>query len=428
MSAPVDRLLAFLDASPTPYHAVATTAARLEGLGFTALDEAGEPEALSPGARRYIVRAGSIVAFRVGAAPVAEAGFRITAAHTDSPNLRLKPQPIVRTEGYVRLGVEVYGGVITATWADRDLGLAGRVFNRNGDGQLVDIRRPVCRVPNLAIHLNREVNKKGLLLNAQTQLPAVLTLDTETEDPLRTMLSAELGCQADDIATWDLMLYDLTPAALGGAHQEFVFSARLDNLACSHAALEGMAGAVEADLPPCTTVVALFDHEEIGSTTSRGARGRYLESVLHRIERDTTERAPGGLDRALVRSMLVSADMAHAVHPGFTDKHDRQHMPKINAGPCIKLNHNHRYTTEGDTSALFLRVCEHANVPVQWFVNRSDLACGSTVGPILASSLGMPALDVGNPMLSMHSAREMAGAADHPQLCAALRAFFEGYG
>jgi aspartyl aminopeptidase len=426
----LDRFRAYLDASPTPFHAAATAASWLEAVGYTRLDDGAAPEPLAPGDKRYVARAGSIVAFRVGAAPPPEAGFRIVAAHTDSPNLRVKPNALVRGHGYVRLGVEVYGGVLQATWTDRDLGLAGRVFLRDGDGHrevLVDLRRPLCRVPNVAIHLNREVNRKGLVLNAQTQLPAVLALsDDGAADPLRELLAEEIGCAPEDLLTWDLMLYDLTPAAVSGASGEFLHSARLDNLASCHAGLEGLLAATVRDVPRCTSVLALFDHEEIGSTTERGANGRLLESVLRRIAEHAAPTAAGGLERALVHTTLVSADMAHAVHPGFADKHDGEHMPKLNAGPVIKLNQNHRYSTEGDTSSLFLRLCERAGVPYQWFVNRSDLACGSTVGPMVSARLGVRGVDVGNPMLSMHSAREACGTADQPWMAAVLTEYLAG--
>src|SRR5688572_5315523 len=231
----VHRLLAYLDASPSPFHAARTAAKHLEEAGFTALDERAAPEPLPAGTRGFVLRGGSLVAFRLGAAPPVDAGFRLVSAHTDSPNLRIKPQPLVRSQGYVRLGVEPYGGVIHATWTDRDLGIAGRVVVRDGDGNadhLVDLRQPLCRIPNLAIHLNRTVNEDGLKLNAQTQLPALFALDVEGgDDPFRTLLAEEIGCDAGDLLAWDLGLYDLTPAALSGARQEFLHSARLDNQA-----------------------------------------------------------------------------------------------------------------------------------------------------------------------------------------------------
>jgi aspartyl aminopeptidase len=330
----------------------------------------------------------------------------------------------------------VYGGVQVATWVDRDLGIAGAVHVRNGSGgvdtRLVDLRRPLARVPTLAIHLNRSVNEDGLKLNAQTQLPAVLALETDGTDPkggsappgpprgdpLRALLADAAGCKRDDVLTWDLSLYDLTPAALGGAHGEFVFSARLDNLGSCHAALTALEATLADSVPAATSVVALFDHEEIGSRTNRGADGRAIERVLLRLC------AGGDLDQALARTVLVSADMAHAVHPGFADKSEPEHAPRMNGGPAIKLNTNQRYTTEGATAAMFRLLCERCDVPVQWYVHRTDLACGSTVGPMLASRLGVRSVDVGNPMLSMHSAREQCGAHDHGRMARVLARFF----
>lgn len=425
------RLIAYLAESPTPLHAVAATAQRLEAAGYRSVDLSAEPERLPPGTKGFVVRDGSLVAFRTGAAPAAEAGFRIAAAHTDSPNLRIKPQPVIRNHGYVRLGVEPYGGLISATWTDRDLGIAGGVVIRDAGATrraLVRIDRPICRIPNLAIHINRKVNEEGLKVNAQSHLPAVLALgdDADAADPFRALLGRELDVDPDAILTWDLSLFDLTPPALGGADEEFVFSARLDNQASCHAGLEGLLDASDAELPGPTAVLALFDHEEIGSRTQRGADSRLIEDVLSYLLDNSELQAPGGLTRASTHSMMISADMAHAVHPAHPDKHDAQHMPRLNAGPVIKQNVNHRYTTEADSAAAFLLLCEAADSPVQWFVNRSDLACGSTVGPMLASRLAVRALDVGNPMLSMHSIREMGGAHDHPHLCRVLSAFFRG--
>ncbi|MCO4743137.1 MAG: M18 family aminopeptidase [Proteobacteria bacterium] len=422
----LDRFLAFLDDSPSPQHAAANVAEALAQVGFSAIDERAKPESLKAGAKHYIQRNGSIVAFRIGSGPVAEVGFRLIAAHTDSPNLRIKPNPEMKKHGMVRLGVETYGGVLQASWADRDLGIAGQVVLRDGSLRLVDLRRPLCRIPNLAIHLNRGVNKDGLVLNAQTQLPALLTLSDE-ERPLHRLLAAELGCDADDILTWDLGLYDLTPPTLAGAHDEFLHSARLDNLASCHAGLEAMVAACEGDAPSQTAVLGLFDHEEIGSRTARGAQGRMFEDVLSRIVRDSPQ-AEGGLARAMAHSWLISADMAHAVHPGFSEKHDGEHMPKLGKGPVIKRNANWRYGTEADSAAMFIALCQEVDAPYQYFVNRSDLSCGSTVGPIVASNLGVRTVDCGNPMLSMHSAREMCASADHEPMTKVMTAFFQGAG
>ncbi|MDP2315007.1 MAG: M18 family aminopeptidase [Pseudomonadota bacterium] len=426
----LDRFRSFLDASPTSFHAARVAADLLEARGYTALDERSAPSALPAGARRYVLRGGSIVAFRVGGQNPAEGGFRLAAAHTDSPNLRIKPRPHLRDHGYVRLGVEPYGGVIHATWMDRDLGIAGRVIVRDGAGQratLVDLRRPLCRIPTLAIHLNRQVNEEGMKLNAQKDLPALFALsDDKTAEPLRDLLAEAAGVSPDALLAWDLGLYDLTPAVVSGVNGEFLHSARLDNLASCHAGLEALLASDDANLPASTAVLALFDHEEIGSTSERGAQSAWFEHVLERIVRDGAGSNAGGLSRALTQSWLISADMAHAVHPAHGDKHDGEHMPKLNAGPVVKQHTAQRYGTEADGAAFFFRLCEQAEVPAQWFVNRSDLACGSTVGPLVAARLGVRAIDVGNPMLSMHSAREMCGTGDHARMVAALRGYMAG--
>ncbi len=426
----VERFLRFLDASPTSYHCAQTAARWLIEAGFEPIDHTAPPSPLPPGAKRFIHHNGVVIAFRVGSAPTAQAGFHMVLAHTDSPNLRIKPQPYIVEKGYVRLGVEVYGGAILATWTDRDLGIAGQVVLRDGDGQrsvLVDLRKPLARVPNVAIHLNRRVNEDGLKLNKQKHMPVLFALEDEDDArPLHTLLASEVGCEADDILAWDLSLYDLTPATLSGANDEFLHSARLDNVGSCHAGLEALIGSVAFEPGPATAVLALFDHEEVGSRSVSGADGRMLEHVLERITRDATLQEPGGLSRALSVSMAISADMTHAVHPGWADKSEPQHLPHLNRGPAIKQNHNQRYGTSGETAAIFLRLCEKAGVPSQYFVSRSDMACGTTVGPIVSAGVGVSTVDVGNPMLSMHSAREMCGAKDQPWMVAAMREWFTG--
>jgi aspartyl aminopeptidase len=410
-------LLSFLDESPTPRHAVAAGATRLLRHGYVESRLADAPAAFSPGGKGFMRIEGSLFAWQMGSEAPERAGFRILAAHTDSPNLRIKPQPLLKSQGYVRLGVDVYGGVQVPTWVDRDLGVAGAVYVREGQSaspRLVAVRKPVARIPTLAIHLNRGVNEDGLKLNAQTQLPAMLSLESSSADPLRALLAEAAQCEPGDLLTWDLALFDLTPATLGGARDEFVFSARLDNLASCHASLQALLSV--DDVPAQTRVVALFDHEEIGSQTNRGADGRAIEVLLRRLARQD-------LDEALTRSWLVSADMAHALHPAFPEKAEPEHAPRLGGGPAIKLNVNHRYSTEAASSAMFVLLCERAEVPWQWYVHRSDLACGSTVGPMLASRLGVRSIDVGNCMLSMHSVREQSGAADHPRMIKVMGRF-----
>ncbi|MEP7049017.1 MAG: M18 family aminopeptidase [Pseudomonadota bacterium] len=408
-------LAAFLDAGKTPYHAVAEVRRRLMNAGFRAFREQ-EAWQIQPGTRGFTVRSGgSIVAFQVGSKPPAEAGFVLLGAHTDSPNLRLKPLPDLSNVGYRQLAVEVYGGVLLSTWLDRDLSLAGRVVLADGKTELLDLQRAVCRIPNLAIHLNRDVNTAGLQLNAQTQLVPVIGLE-QSDGGFAQLLAEGLratsssGASAQDVLGFDLCLYDVQRAAFAGSSREFIFSSRLDNLASCHAALVALLHA--SPDPEATRVVALYDHEEVGSQSASGARSLFLSDVLERLAVGCSPEDPSALPRAISRSLLVSADMAHAVHPNYPDKHDKQHRPLLGAGPVIKLNVNQSYASDGPAVAAFSAACRLAQVTPQYFSSRNDMPCGSTIGPISAARLGIRALDVGNPMLSMHSCREMAAVAD----------------
>lgn len=414
----VQDLLSYLGASPSPFHCVEESARRLVAAGFRPVDETAEPTPIAPGEGAFLRRGGSLVAWRAGTDAPAAAGFRLLGAHTDSPNLRVKPRPDLTSEGYRRVGLEVYGGVIYATWTDRDLGLSGKVVLRGSHGmeeRLFRCDRPIARIPNLAIHLNRGVNTDGLKLDAQKHLPAVLGLG---EGPsFQSWLAGELGVPADAILSWELGLHDVVPPTLGGLDGDFVFSARLDNQFSSYAALAAL---LEARPGRATQVAALFDHEEIGSRTARGANGPMLESVLRRVLRDHAERAPGGLDRAAANSWMVSADMAHGVHPAWADLHEPNHKPRLNGGPVLKAHAEHRYATEAESAAFFRHVCAEVGVPCQDFVTRTDLACGTTIGPISATELGIRTADVGCAMLSMHSVREQAGAKDVDPMVAVL--------
>ena len=426
--APTRRLLQFIDASPTPFHAVRETITMLEAAGYTRVREE-DPWTIPARARHYITRNDStLVAFEIGSSAPAEAGFMLIGAHTDSPNLRLKPNAAYAKEGYRQLGVEVYGGVLLVTWLDRDLSLAGRVLIAGEDQpRLLKIDRPVCRIPNLAIHLNREANEK-FTVNQQKHLPPMIGLSPEgaTKDDdgwLPALLCRELGLpEATDVLGFDLMLYDVTPGALCGADEEFITIGRLDNLASCHAALEALVEAGAAP-SPATRVIALYDNEEVGSQSAEGADSPFLASVLERVTLGT-----GGstedVHRALARSLFVSADMAHAVHPNYADLHEPRHMPKLNGGPVLKVNSNLRYATNARTANAFAGYAREVDVPLQRFVSRTDLRCGSTIGPITASRLGIPTLDVGNPMLSMHSVREMAGSRDHEMMIKVMKRHF----
>ncbi len=326
--------------------------------------------------------------------------------------MRVKPNPDIAKNGYQQIGVEVYGGVLLSTWADRDLSLAGRVFcHREGhrpEARLVDFERVMARVPNLAIHLNRAVNKDGVVLNEQRHMVPVVGLGKEMD--LRALLAKQLDEKADSILGWDLSFYDTAKATLGGLDQEFVLCARLDNLGSCHAATTALAA--EIGNGPTTRLIVLYDHEECGSRSAAGAAGTVLKDTMTRI----VEAYPGSekqaMQRAISRSILVSADMAHAVHPNYADQHEPQHQPMLNKGLVIKSNSNQSYATDGGTAAYFESICRDAGQPAQKFVVRSDLPCGSTIGPITSAILGIRTVDVGAPMLSMHSCREMAGTAD----------------
>lgn len=446
-----DDLIAFLNASPTPWHAVAEAARRLDAAGALRLreDDPWSPDALRPGTLAYVIRGGgSLAAFRVpgipdeaSAAPRAARPmpFRIVAAHTDSPGLRLKPRPRPNAHGYRQWGVEAYGGILNNSWLDRDLALAGRAFRATGDGAasepaLVRFDAHPVRIPQLAIHLDRGVND-GLTLNPERHLVPILGLDASPESSLEALLEQATGAPFPDLA-FDLCLVDAQPAAYGGLDDAFIHSGRLDNLAMCHAALAALLGAHEAigkreekgkEKGAATAVVpvaVLFDHEEVGSVSGHGAASNFLAAVLERLA------FARGLDReawlrALPQSFLISADMAHALHPNYPERHDGLHFPLPNRGPVLKANANLRYATDAGSAARFRGWAARAGVPVQDFVNRADLACGSTVGPGLSAALGIPAVDAGNAMLSMHSARELCGADDPALMTAVMREFFQ---
>jgi len=431
MADPVADLLSYIDRSPTPYHAVTETAARLEAAGFTAVEE-GDLWAHEPGARHYAVRAGgSIVAFEVGRAAPSAAGFRIVGAHTDSPNLRLKPSADRDAQGYRQLAVEPYGGVLLHTWLDRDLSLAGRVTIQGRSGietHLVDFERPLLRVPNLAIHLYQELREQGLKLNAQEHMMPIVGF--EGAPGLKELLVTELRAReladvpADEILSFDLMAYDTQPSGLLGVRGEFINAPRLDNLASSHAGLTALLRAAEHSDSPATRMLVLYDHEEVGSRSAQGAAGSFLADTLDRCVHAYKGGEAQGLTRAAAQSRLISADMAHAVHPNYADKHEPGHRPLIGKGPVIKVNSNQSYASDAETAGEFAALCRSVGVEPQHFVTRSDLGCGSTIGPISAARVGVRTVDVGNPMLSMHSCREMAGADDVAPMIDVLTAFY----
>ena len=442
-------LIEFIDKSPTPFHVVNSFKEELQSAGYVELYEHDKWH-LSSGGKYFVTRnESSLVVFSIGSEDPEDSGFKIIGAHTDSPNLRLKPNPVYLKNGYAQLGVEVYGGALLTTWTDRDLSLAGRVMlkpsstkktlkkNRLFEKQvsalvgcgfvsrLVAFDRPLLRIPQLAIHLNRSVNEKGLVLNPQNHLPPIFALvdqKTESKTLLIDLLAEELKCKPTDILGLEMQLYDLQKGTLAGVNDEFVFASRLDNLASCHAAMMALLESSKKDL--ATRVLVFYDNEEVGSDTAQGASSPFLKDILERIS-ITTKNSREALMRGIARSLFISADMAHAVHPNYAEMHDANHLPKINAGPVIKSHSGQKYATEGVSSLQFEQLCEKAKVPIQKFSIKSDLRCGSTIGPISATNLGIRTVDIGSPMLSMHSIREMAGSKDQENLINVFKEFFK---
>jgi aspartyl aminopeptidase len=412
---PGDDLRTFVDAAPTPFHVVAELARRLTAAGFTELAEA-DAWTLAPGAGHFVIRHGSLIAVRIGSAPLAEAGLRLVGAHTDSPTFRVRPRSDVRQAGYRLVGVEPYGGGLWHTWLDRELTVAGRLVLRGGAHALVRLPGAPLRLPSLAIHLDRSV-RDGLKLDPQRELVPVWSRDLADADGLTAAVAEAAGVAVDDVVGSDLVLADTQPAGITGADGTWVAAPRLDNLGSCHA---GVTALIAAPAGRRTQVLVANDHEEVGSGSMSGARGSFLEDVVARLVAVTDAGDPQALPRALARSRLVSADMAHAVHPTRSDRHEPAHQPQLGGGPVVKVNANQAYATDAASGAWFAERCAEASVPVQYFVSRADLPCGSTIGPLTATRLGIPTVDVGAPMLAMHSCRELASALDVPLMVAAL--------
>ncbi len=434
--ASVDRLsglLQFLQQSPTPFHAVANMAAQLEAAGFERLDSS-DSWTLEKNSRYYVTRNDSaIIAFKTGAGDLATTGFRIAGAHTDSPCLKIKPHADLSSQGYAQLGVEIYGGALLHPWFDRDLSIAGRVNYQGSDGALestlIDLADPVAFIPSLAIHLDRTANE-GRLINKQMELPPILLqLGSDEkfsfEGFLLEHLQKELGlADAKAVLSHELVLYDTQAPALVGLRKQFICSARLDNLLSCFIGLHCLIDSVgdEASILVCN------DHEEVGSVSASGADGPFLKSVLQRMIEAQGSRAEGGeirFDRAIQNSVMLSVDNAHGVHPNFPDKHDSEHSPKLNAGPVIKINANQRYASTSQSIALIKSICNRIDISHQSFVMRSDMACGSTIGPITSASLGISTVDIGIASFAMHSIRESAGVSDVAAMSGLIQAFYE---
>ena len=412
-------LCSFIAQSPSPFHAVETAAQRLGASGFREVAHA-QPWVSGQGCW-FVKRGGSLIAWR---APEARpTRFRIVGAHTDSPNLRIKPQPDRSSVGVAQLGVEVYGGVLLNSWLDRDLGISGRVVHRDAGSiseVLFCVDEPLLRIPQLAIHLDRDVNERGLILNRQQHLTPMWSAADRTVPAFRTFLSEITGVVPQDILAWDAMLHDTALPVLAGRRGEYVSAPRLDNLLSCHAAITALGDGDAAE--DVVQVVALFDHEEVGSTSSRGADGSFLGSVLERIS------ASCGIDRAahlavLAASHGVSADGAHATNPNYPERHEPEHRIALNGGPVVKVNTAMRYATDARSAAPLLDACARVGVEPQWFVTRGDIACGSTIGPMTSAHLGIDMVDVGVAQLAMHSIRELCGANDVSSFTSVLAAY-----
>ncbi|MFY0405746.1 M18 family aminopeptidase [Solicola sp. PLA-1-18] len=416
--ATAERLAAFVDASPSPFHVCATVAAALEAAGFTAVAET-DAWPTEPG-RHYLVRGGSLVAWSTASSVGPTTPFRVLAGHTDSPNLRLKQHPDGRRDGWRTVALEPYGGAHLNSWLDRDLGLSGRVTVRDGAGSrtaLVHVEQPVLRVPQLAIHLSEE--RRGVTLDPQRHVDAVTGLDGGAS--VLELVAASVGAEASDLLAWELMTHDTAPSRVTGAAGDLLSAPRLDNQGTCFSGLEALLAAADVDAG-VVPVLALFDHEEVGSQSDRGASSRLLVTVLERLVL-AARGAREDLHRALAGSVVASGDMSHATHPNYADRHEPAHRIVPGGGPVLKVNQNLRYATDAGSGAVFALACEQAGVPLQRYVHRADLPCGSTVGPMTAAQTGVSTVDVGAPQLAMHAARELMAAADVPQYAAALAAF-----
>lgn len=456
--------LDFVNASPTPYHVVENVKKQLTSAGFACISErlswAGK---LKKNGKYFVTRnSSSIIAFTVGGQYRPGNGIAIVGGHTDSPTLRVKPTSDIKKDGFTEVGVETYGGGIWHTWFDRDLSLAGRVFIRNSttgnyEYKLLKIDRPILRIPTLAIHLDKERGK--FEFNKETQLRPVLGTDSESlssenaeendknfeviksviqrhNKKLVKVISEELNGKPEDIEDFELVLFDTQKSCLGGLENEFIFSPRLDNQVTCYSAIQGLIQSTE-NLQSETGIrlVSLFDHEEIGSQSAQGADSSFLPDILHRLTSLTfnptsdlsSQLSPDHFFNSMSKSFVISSDMAHAVHPNYSENYEALNRPKLNAGPVFKINANQRYVTNSPGIVLMKNIASIGKVPMQLFVIRNDSPCGSTIGPMIAAKLGIRTLDIGNPQLSMHSIRETCGSKDIEQLVNLFRTYFEKY-
>lgn len=413
----------FVSAAPSSYHAAAALAATLQAEGFVAHDETKAWGSVSAGSRGFVVRDGAIIAWRAGEGVEPTSAFRILGTHTDSPGFVLKPQPDFTASGWAQAGVEIYGGPLINSWLDRDLGFGGRVVTTDGREHLV-CTGAVARIPQLAIHLDREANT-GLTLDRQRHVQPVLGIAGSEDISVLGLLaeSAENSLSTSDIVGADVRLFDTQPPGRIGAHAELLASPRLDNLSSTFAGLAALLGSEPA--AGTISMLAAFDHEELGSNSRSGASGPFLEDVLRRLQAGLGA-SNDDAARGLAASWCISADAGHSVHPNYPEKHDPRVRPLAGHGPMLKVNANQRYASDAHGAALWRRVCEAAGVETQEFVSNNTVPCGSTIGPLTATRIGIRTVDVGVPLLSMHSARELAHVDDLHGLARAAAAFFAG--
>ncbi len=424
----IQDLGAYVSASPSSFHAVHEAARRLDAAGFTGLDELQawpEPQASAAG-KFYVIRDGALIGWVVPAGAGPTTGFNILGAHTDSPSFKLKPKPTTGKFGWLQAGVEVYGGPLLNSWLDRELQLAGRLVMRDGTQHLT-ATGPLLRFPQLAIHLDRAVNE-GLALDKQQHMNPVFGLGDPADEDLLGLLADRVAGAAVDpaqIGGYDVVIADTQTPAVFGARGEFFAAGRLDNLSATHAGLTALIAHAAAPLPNGApiAVLAAFDHEEIGSASRSGACGPVLEDVLVRIS-DGLGASASQRRQAFAASFCVSADAGHAVHPNYPERHDPANRPVLNGGPLLKINANQRYATDAAGAALWAQLCTAAGIPYQEFVSNNVMPCGSTIGPLTATRLGIRTVDVGVPLLSMHSARELCGVQDPHRLATVTRTFF----
>ncbi|NOU60969.1 M18 family aminopeptidase [Marinifilum caeruleilacunae] len=421
-------LIDFIHGSPSTYHAVNNIRKELNEAGFQELD-LREEWAVEKGGKYFTSKNGSaIFAFQIGTGEIEEEGFQMICAHSDAPGFKIKPNPEIEVEGnYIKLNTEVYGGPILNTWMDRPLSIAGRVSVKSNDPLhpehlYVKIDRPLMVIPNLAIHLNRAVND-GVELNKQKDMLPLLSMITEEmekDNCLVKLIANELKIDAESIIDFDVNLFEVEKGAIFGLNDEFISSPRLDDLAMAHAGLQALLSAGNSKK---TQMLAIFDNEEVGSVTKQGAGSPVLRHILQRIVFKLGKDMEA-LHRAIYNSFMISADMAHAVHPNIGEKHDPTNRPFINKGPVIKIHANQKYTTDGDSGTVFETLCKNADVPYQKFVNRSDLVGGSTLGNVSTGQVDIRTVDIGNPMFGMHSVRETGGVEDNAYVRKVFSYFF----